>query len=435
MTARSGRTYARIGLLATTFALAIALVIGSLMNYGGAVAAVSTLNRGQADLLETAIREVVRPGAAVTDADLAAFLESQREAGLRYVALIGDGGGVTASAGEPAAAPGLPPRDTAGGGQPLVALGDRVRAYFPRPPVRGEPGAERFGPTDRSGSRQRGDSRPTRVQLYHLLEFEPLVASALVARATRSVALAAVSATILSLAAVLFWRTAGRYEEARLRLEEQRRLTVLGEMSAVLAHEIRNPLASLKGNAQLLAERLPDASREKGRAERVVSEATRLEALTSDLLDFARSGPVERAAVDPVALVHTAAADVAAGGFDIVAESAPERWAMDATRIRQALVNVLQNARQASPSGPRPRVAITTSREGLEIAVRDFGPGLPAGSEARIFDPFFTTRTNGTGLGLAVARRIAEMHGGRVEAGNHPEGGAVFRIVLPRPEA
>jgi two-component system sensor histidine kinase HydH len=206
-------------------------------------------------------------------------------------------------------------------------------------------------------------------------------------------------------------------------------------MSAVLAHEIRNPLASLKGNAQLLAERLPDGSREKSRAERVVSEATRLEALTSDLLDFARSGPLETAAVDPVELVRTAADDVAADGFDILAGSVPERWPMDATRIRQALVNVLQNAKQASPSGPRPTVAIATSHEGLEIAVRDFGPGLPAGGEARIFDPFFTTRTNGTGLGLAVARRIAEMHGGRVEASNHPEGGAVFRIVLPRREA
>jgi two-component system sensor histidine kinase HydH len=203
-------------------------------------------------------------------------------------------------------------------------------------------------------------------------------------------------------------------------------------MSAIMAHEIRNPLASLKGNAQLLAEKLEDGSRERARADRVIAEATRLEALTSDLLDFARAGPLQTVDTDPAELVRTAAADVVPGGFEIVNDGAPARWPVDATRIRQALVNVLQNARQASADGPPPRVTVATAGEALEIAVRDFGPGLPAGSEARIFDPFFTTRTNGTGLGLAVARRVVEMHGGSIEAANHPEGGAVFRIVLPR---
>jgi two-component system sensor histidine kinase HydH len=427
MSARSGRTYARLGWLATTFALAVALVVSSLMNYRGAVAAVSTLNRGQADLLESAIREVVRPGGTVSDSDLTLFLEAHREAGLRYVALIREAGAVTASAGEPATSPGLPPRDSAGGDRPLIAVGDRVRAFFPRPPVRGE-SVER---TQGESERQRGGSRSPRRETYHLLEFEPLVASGLVTRATRSVALAAVSATILSLAALLFWRMSGRYEEARQRLEEQRRLTVLGEMSAVLAHEIRNPLASLKGNAQLLAERLPEDSRDRGRAERVVSEATRLEALTSDLLNFARSGPLELAEVDPVQLVRTAVDDVEPGIFEVDAGGSPARWTLDAGRVRQALVNVLQNAKQAGAATRPPLVTIATARGDLVLTIRDFGPGLPTGDEARIFDPFFTTRTNGTGLGLAVARRVAEMHGGRIDASNHPDGGAVFRMVLP----
>src|SRR5690606_35684729 len=102
----------------------------------------------------------------------------------------------------------------------------------------------------------------------------------LVTRASRSLALSVVSATLLTLAVLLFWRTSERYAAARVRMEEQRRLSVLGEMSAVLAHEIRNPLASLKGSAQLLAERLPEGSRNLQRADRIVTEAVRLEALT-----------------------------------------------------------------------------------------------------------------------------------------------------------
>jgi two-component system sensor histidine kinase HydH len=230
---------------------------------------------------------------------------------------------------------------------------------------------------------------------------------------------------------LLFWRTSGRFEAARLALAEQKRLSQLGEMSAVLAHEIRNPLASLKGNAQLLAERLPADSREKSRADRVVSEATRLEALTSDLLDFARSGPLERAVVDPAVLVRTAIADVDASGFELDAAAAPASWPVDANRMRQALVNILQNARQAAHDGRPPRVRVAQEGAALVVEVRDFGPGLAAGSEARIFDPFFTTRTNGTGLGLAVVRRIVEMHGGTITASNHPQGGAVFCIRLP----
>jgi two-component system, NtrC family, sensor histidine kinase HydH len=464
MNAPTGRKNARIGWLATTFALAIALVVGAWLNYRGAVAAVSTLNRGQADLLELAIREVVHPGAPLDSATLLNFLDAHAEAGLRYVALLSADGRITASAGQPLAPAVLPQQDTIpGDDRALIDLGGRVRAYFPRPPVQGEMGAQRFGgggantddrrrgepaegrrsgdrsdaagaPTaDARGAPQRaGEGRGFRRPAYHLFEFEPVVASGLVTRATRAMALAAVAATILTLAALSFWRTSGQYEAARLHLEEQRRLTQLGEMSAVLAHEIRNPLASLKGNAQLLAERASPESREHARAERVVREATRLEALTSDLLEFARTGPIEMHAADPVAVLHTAVTDVDAEGFDVDASDAPDAWPMDVSRIRQALVNVLLNARQASPNGNRPHVRVAAEKGSLVFEVHDRGPGLPAGSETRIFDPFFTTRTNGTGLGLAVARRVAEMHGGRISARNHPDGGAIFRIALPR---
>jgi two-component system sensor histidine kinase HydH len=264
-----------------------------------------------------------------------------------------------------------------------------------------------------------------------LVEFEPVLASDLATTATQTLALTLAVAAVLTLVAVFLWRLSTRYEDARLRLEEQRRLTQLGEMSAVLAHEVRNPLASLKGAAQLLAERLPGGSRERSRADRIVHEAVRLETLTSDLLDFARTGPDQKAFADPVDVVRASIADVSPEGFTLDASTAPNRWVLDAARIRQALVNILQNAFQASPAGKPPAVRVARERNDLVIEVRDFGAGLPEGSEGRLFDPFFTTRTNGTGLGLAVASRVVEAHGGAITARNHPEGGAVFRIVLP----
>jgi two-component system sensor histidine kinase HydH len=299
--ARKGRSYARLGWLGTTLALAIALVIGSWNSYRGARAAVSTLNRGQADLLDTALRELTPPWDLELRPDsLAAFLQRHEAAGLRYVALLDPSGAVTMSAGETVAPLTAVRADSTSGVQrPLIEVGDRVRAFFPRRPMPSERGSGRRdgeprfsdGPPAVDGGRggpsrddrgERGDrgSRGSGGQFgdrtspnphQTLLEFEPIVASELVSRAARSLALSAIGASILTLAALAFWRTSGQYELATIRHEEQKRLTVLGEMSAVLAHEIRNPLASLKGNAQLLAERAHDDPRMKARVDRVVS--------------------------------------------------------------------------------------------------------------------------------------------------------------------
>jgi two-component system, NtrC family, sensor histidine kinase HydH len=452
---RSGR----IGWLITTLLLAIALVFSSWSNYRYARDAASTVTRGQSELLEAALRPILPTTDSASDlADkLRTFVEEHSAAGVRYVALLDPDGRVEASAGDPVIPPALPPADsmrTPGGpGQLTIDVGERRRTYFVRPfprapgppPMRGPDDVRRDGPP-RNGAdpAQRiiirgrdprdgnpGGDRRGRFFHYALIEFEPVIAQGLVARAEQAFLLNLIGAGILTLAALLFWRISQKYESAREHLEEQKRLSVLGEMSAVLAHEIRNPLASLKGNAQLLAERLPEASKEQARAVRVVTEATRLEALTTDLLDFARTGPIERQAANPVAVLQTAVEDLAEDSFEIDTAGAPTEWRLDSNRIRHALVNMLQNARQATVAGSTPRVTVRKERDRLVYEIRDFGPGLPQGSEDRIFDPFFTTRTNGTGLGLAVARRVAELHGGQVTAHNHAEGGAVFRIELP----
>lgn len=413
--------WVRWGWLATTLALSAVLVGTAWVGRERARAAASTLNLGQGQVLLEALRQAIRTEGSLPDAArLDSLLGVHRDAGLRYLALFDPERRLVATAGTTASAPPTPPEEPPARPGTLEAVGRRLRMVASVMPARPAPG------TVRPPEPGRPRFRPPMLAM----EFEPLVAERLAAEATRLFALSALVAAALVAAALLLWRLTLRQEEVERRLERERRLSVLGEMSAVLAHEIRNPLASLKGHAQLLAERLGAAGPERAKAELVVKEAQRLEHLTGDLLDFARTGPIERKPVDPAALVRACAEEVAAGGFAVATEAAPRTFPLDEARVRQALTNILRNARQASPEGMRPEVAVAAEAGALVVTVRDFGAGIAAGEQKRIFSPFYTTRTTGTGLGLAVALRVAEMHGGGISVQNHPDGGAVFRLAL-----
>ncbi|MFO7654190.1 MAG: ATP-binding protein [Candidatus Krumholzibacteriia bacterium] len=446
------RTWGRWGLLLSAVILGALLMIASWSNHRSAQQATDALHNGQARVFERAIMGTLlrledRDDPSAIRAVVDSLLTDYRAEGLRYIAVIGPDDAWSVSTGTPSGgAAGLVPLPAEHPRYQISQVDSRVRVSHLRPrlprlePVDGQapaappPGAQSASGEDPpsgagdEGSRTRFERRPRGI----VFEFEPLIAMRLMERARELLLFGMAAAAVMLAVAIVSWRMTRRYEYAMLRLEDQRRLSLLGEMSAVLAHEIRNPLASLKGHAQLLTETLPAASSELRKAQTVVREATRLEALTTDLLDFVRLGPVNREPVDPLELVRTAIDDVDARGFALRADGAPSRWSMDAARMRQVLVNLLRNARQATPdSATLPVISVRDGAGALVIEVRDFGPGLPAGQEARIFDPFFTTRTTGTGLGLAVARRIVEHHGGTLTAATHPEGGAVFKLELP----
>jgi two-component system sensor histidine kinase HydH len=239
----------------------------------------------------------------------------------------------------------------------------------------------------------------------------------------------AAAVTLLTLSAILL-RWSLRREDSVRAVEQARHLASLGQMSAVLAHEIRNPLASLKGNAQLLAGSLPEGERPRAKADRVVDEAVRLEHLTNDLLAFARSGEIKVADADPAALLRAAATAVGDARIRVDAAAAPRSWPLDADRMHQVLVNLLENAAEMS-DGPIEAI-VGRGGAGLRFTVRDHGPGLPAADLERLFEPFFSRRIRGTGLGLAVCKRLVELHGGTIVAANAAGGGAEFRIDLPR---
>jgi two-component system, NtrC family, sensor histidine kinase HydH len=413
-----GTRWAAWGLFAATFAMGASLLLTSWSSYRSVIAASTAVTRSQGDaFLRSLFALGRREGGNVSPTDLRAFLEEQRAAGLRYVALVGAADGERIEAGVPAGGPAeasdSPARDVE-----IRRIGPRARLVARPPAPPGEGGGE-------------GQPARHRTPPAVTIEFEPLVATQLAADASRALRTSAAAAAGLLLVAALFARMLLQREAAERRFEEQRRLAALGEMSSVLAHELRNPLASLKGHAQLLVERLPDG-RERGKAERIVLEAQRLEALSADLLDFSRSGPIARTEADPAALLRSAAEAVDAGRVRLTVSGAPARWPLDPSRTRQVLTNLLANALEASPADAPVDARVSTRGGRLLFTVRDRGAGLPPGQEHRLFEPFFTTRAKGTGLGLAVTQRIVEMHGGTVRAANHPEGGAVFEVELPR---
>ena len=265
-----------------------------------------------------------------------------------------------------------------------------------------------------------------------LIEFDPLPERQLRGSALVTLVAGLVGAIVLIGAALLNRRLSERAEALQEALAREKHLAVLGEMSAVLAHELRNPLASLKGHAQLMTEAVGLDAGSRERAGILVREALRLEALCDQLLNLVRANRIEPVEANPATLLRDAAASIDGGRIDVRVDQAPARWRLDPLRMLQALTNLLQNAVQASPVGMASEASVRVDAGQLVFEVRDFGRGVPPEEAARIFEAFHTTRTRGTGLGLAITRRIVDLHGGVVEVQNHPEGGAVFRVRLPK---
>jgi two-component system sensor histidine kinase HydH len=415
---------ARRGLFVTAALLGLGLIATAWTAYRGAEALAETVSQGQAErLLEIVRVEGPRRGERPSNAALASLLPDHADDGLRAVAMLDPSGRVVASAGVLSSVP-LSDEEL-GPGRTFRRLGDRLRVVAPGPPPHGPPppSSEMDWLLPPPRIPQPGFGMPRLV-----LEFEPSLAGELETRATRTLLASMVAAVLLVGAAAIFARRAGQADALMERLAQSERLAALGTMSAVLAHEIKNPLAALKGNAQLLVEGLDEGTRPRAQADRVVSGALRLQGLVDNLLDFARSGGLERAPLDPAELLCAAAED-ASPRATLDLDGAPATWSLDGVRLRQVLENLLRNAEQASPGEVTAAVRVDGDR--LIFTVSDRGAGIAEGETERIFEPFHTTKTRGVGLGLTVARRVVELHGGTITARNRPEGGAVLEIEIP----
>lgn len=230
----------------------------------------------------------------------------------------------------------------------------------------------------------------------------------------------------------------------RLEAEVRRRekLAAVGDLAAGVAHELRNPLSSIKGYASYLGGRFPEGSEDREAARVMVQEVDRLNRVISDLIGVSRPTDIHPRKVDMAGLADNTlrllAQDAAQRGVTLVREGEAEAW-LDPDRFRQALLNVCLNAVEAMKDGGKLRLSFRTQGNLVYLDVRDNGPGIPQDILNRIFDPYFTTKSQGTGLGLAMVLKVTEAHGGSVRITSETEGperGTTVRFLLPAtPEA
>lgn len=225
--------------------------------------------------------------------------------------------------------------------------------------------------------------------------------------------------------------------EARLRAEKAEQLALLGQIAAGLAHEIRNPLGAIAGSIELL--RAGNLSKEDAQlCDIVATETTRLSDLVTDMLDLARPRPIALERVDALALareVVTLAGSSGRGVSDVGVslESALDEapTVADPAQLKQVVWNLVRNAVQASQPGGRVLVRLEREGDELTLAVEDHGAGIPESARASMFDAFFTTRAKGTGIGLAVVKRIVDEHGFGIEVESEEGAGTTFRVRMP----
>jgi two-component system sensor kinase FixL len=226
---------------------------------------------------------------------------------------------------------------------------------------------------------------------------------------------------------------------ARVRIEKQLRdqtsLAKLGEMAAVIAHEVKNPLAGVRGAIQIIGTRLPKDSKDAQIVGEIVSRIDTLNELMKDLLLFARPPQPKVALVDMGTLVTTTAnllrGDPAFEHVAVRVDGEPARALGDAELLKIVFVNLLVNAAHAMQGRGTIHVSLASIADICQIVFADEGPGIPADALEKIFTPFFTTKARGSGLGLPTVRRLIEAHQGTISIACPPAGGTVVTIQLP----
>ena len=228
-----------------------------------------------------------------------------------------------------------------------------------------------------------------------------------------------------------------RWRRVQAQMGRMDRLASLGELVSGVAHEIRNPLASMRIHLDLLASRLRDRPEVTEHLEALEAEVDRLGRTVDQFLAFARPRPPRREVLRPREILDWLARLLGNQGarnrVHVEAEAPPdlEPFEGDGDQIRQLLLNLGLNALRAMEGGGTLTLRAWGTPEGLRFAVEDTGPGIPEALRDRLFEPFVTTRSDGTGLGLAIAKRIALDHGGTLDFETSPRG-TRFTLLLPR---
>lgn len=233
-----------------------------------------------------------------------------------------------------------------------------------------------------------------------------------------------------------------RLEKEMVQREKQ---AAVGDLAAGVAHELRNPLSSIKGYATYFGSLFPDGSDDRESALIMVQEVDRLNRVITDLIGVSRPTDIHTRPTDMAALSDSIllllGQDAAQRGVKLLRASSdhaaddPVMACVDPDRFRQALLNVCLNAVEAMQDGGELALRLSATDTHVMLDVEDSGPGIPPELLSRIFDPYFTTKSQGTGLGLVMVLKIVEAHGGTVHVASEPGKGTTVHFVLPRTEA
>jgi two-component system NtrC family sensor kinase len=231
---------------------------------------------------------------------------------------------------------------------------------------------------------------------------------------------------------------AAAIQEREQRLIRSERLATVGRMAAQITHEVRNPLASIGLYAELLGDEIAEKGPEPRRLlSSIASEVDRLTEITENYLRFARFPEAKLEAEDlgaiATSVLEFSRAELAQAGIALdlqVADGLPEVSA-DESQLRQALLNLVRNAREAMTAGGRLRVVVDAGDGGVRLRLSDTGSGIPEADLAKIFDPFFSTKDKGTGLGLALVQQIVAEHGARIDVESPTGQGTTFTLTFP----
>jgi PAS domain S-box-containing protein len=222
---------------------------------------------------------------------------------------------------------------------------------------------------------------------------------------------------------------------AEQRLAQQAALARLGQMAAVVAHEVKNPLAGIKGAIQVLLSRRPAGDPETNVMRDIVARIDSLDDLIQDLMMYARPRPPRLSPVNLRHVIDEAVTmlrrDPAGSGLQIRIEGEAGDVTVDPDLIRATVMNLLLNAAQAMNGKGEVQVLTRAHHGRWTITVRDTGPGIPPDIRDQVLEPFFTTKARGGGLGLPIARRVAELHGGTLTLAFPVDGGTLVTIEAP----
>jgi two-component system sensor histidine kinase HydH len=237
---------------------------------------------------------------------------------------------------------------------------------------------------------------------------------------------------------IVILRDLGEVRSLQEEIRRKEKLAAVGSLAAGIAHEIRNPLSSIKGLATYFGNKFAETDEDKESAGVMVREVDRLNRVISELLEFARPSELKLKQANINELlehsIRLVQQDAKSNNIELnfsATDNLPSVL-LDPDRFSQALLNLHLNAIQAMHEGGVLSVKSTLGEEGeIKIEIADTGRGIPPEDLNKIFDPYFTTKTKGTGLGLAIVHKIVETHGGDIKIRSIPEKGTVFTISIP----